>query len=57
MRQSEQLLAQIVRHLYENDYTLSIHNVISFSREYDERLLSSDDFEKEYKNCTFKHLN
>lgn len=33
-----------------------MENKISFSTEHDQGPLSSNDFEKEYKNCTFKHF-
>jgi len=60
VRKPNQPLAQIVRRLHEKNYTVSIcdimENEILFSTEHNEGPLPSNDFEKEYKNCTFKHF-
>lgn len=60
VRKHNQPLAQIVRRLHEKDYALSIcdttENEILFSTEHNEGPLPSNNFEKEYKNCTFKYF-
>lgn len=60
VRKPNQPLAQIVRRLHEKNYTLSICNTmkneILFSVEHNEGPLLSNNFEKEYKNCTFNHF-
>lgn len=60
VRKPNQPLPQIVRRLHEKDYVLSTcdttQNDIVLSIEHNEGPLPSNDFEKEYKKCTFKYF-